>query len=244
MAADLISEFTKGGLLRAGINCANALLVSGVTPDRQPYGVAPDVAKALADKLSLRVSYVLFDSPGEVADAAATDAWDICLIAAEPERAKIITFSAAYAEIAATYLVPPDSEIQTIEDVDRSGVRIAVSGRSAYDLYLTRTLKHAQLHRAEGERAAFELFVSNGLDALAALRPSLQGFQGRLAGSRILSGHFTTVQQAIGTNPANAAAKQIVDEFLEEAKASGLIADLIKKHGVEDRLQVAARSAA
>lgn len=239
MAADIASEIAKDGTLRAAINLGNPLLVTGSTPSGEPIGVAPDMARAIADKLEVAVSYVTFATPGEVADAVEEDGWDVCFIAAEPKRAETIAFTPAYVEIEATYLVPGGSSFRSVGEVDRPGVRIAVSGRSAYDLYLSRTLKHAQLHRANGLAGALELFVAEKLDALAGLRPALSDNAAKLPGARVLDGRFTSVQQAIGTKPVNNAAKTFLSEFVAEAKANGLVASLLKKHGVEGRLQVA-----
>ncbi len=142
-------------------------------------------------------------------------------------------------EIAATYLVPAGSPIAEIADVDRPGVRIAVSGRSAYDLYLSRTLEHAELCRAEGLKGAYDLFIDQGLDALAGLRPALIGNAAGLPGSRVLDGHFSTVKQAIGTRPGDPEALAFLTAFVTEAKQSGLVQRLIDQHGVTGRLQVA-----
>jgi len=240
MSQDIVSELAPSGTLRAGINLANILLVTGSTAAGEPTGVAPDMARAIADRLGVAVSYVTFSSPGEVADAISADAWDIALIAAEPARAESIAFSAAYVEIEATYLVPAGSPLRSIGDVDRPGVRIAVSDRSAYDLYLTRSLEHAELHRAKGLAGALALFVDQGLDALAGLRPALKENAEGLPGARVLDGGYTTVQQAIGTKPENTATAAFLQDFVAEAKASGLIARLLERHGVEAKLQVAA----
>jgi polar amino acid transport system substrate-binding protein len=240
MLQNVISELAPGGTLRAGINLGNILLVTGSTAAGEPAGVAPDMARAIADRLGVAVSYVTFSAPGEVADAVGTGAWDIALIAAEPARAESIAFSAAYVEIEATYLVPAGSPFQSIEDVDHPGVRIAVSDRSAYDLYLARSLAHAELHRAKGLAGALALFIGNELDALAGLRPALTENAIALPGARVLEGRYTTVQQAIGTRPEHTAAAAFLQDFVAEAKASGLIARLIERHGVEDKLQVAA----
>ena len=239
MSKDIVSELAPGGTLRAGINMANILLVTGATSTGEPAGVAPDMARAIADRLGVTVSYVQFASPGEVADAVAGDACDIALIAIELARAESIAFSAAYVEIEATYLVPASSSIRSVEDVDRPGVRVAVSNRSAYDLYLTRTLKHAELQRAKGPPGALGLFVGEELDALAGLRPWLNMTAENLPGARVLDGRFTTVQQAIGTKPENTAATAFLQAFVAEAKDSGLVARLIERHGVKGRLQVA-----
>ena len=239
MAQEALTELTVPGTLRVGINLGNILLVTGTGPTGDPQGVAPDMAAAIAGRLGVAVSYATFATPGEVADAVERDKWDIGLIAVEPKRAEKIAFCDAYVEIEATYLVPESSPLQSIEDVDRPGVRISVSDRSAYDLYLTRTLKHAQLCRAQGLRGAFELFVTEKLDALAGLVPALKENSENLPGSRVMDGRFTSVRQAIGTKPENAALKALVEQFIVEAKESGLVAELIEKHGVKGKLQVA-----
>lgn len=239
MDQDVVAQLAPGGTLRAGINMANMLLVTGKTPDGDPDGVAPDMAREIAGRLGVGVSFVPFPTPGELADALADDKWDIGMIGAEPTRAETIAFTAAYVEIDATYLVPEGSPFTAVEDVDREGVRIAVSGRSAYDLFLTRDLKHAELVRAKGVTGALELFLAEKLDALAGLRPALIPEVGKLPGARILDGRFTAVQQAIGTKPGNEAAGAFLREFVEEAKTSGLVAGLIERHGVVGRLSVA-----
>jgi polar amino acid transport system substrate-binding protein len=202
---DVISELAPTGVLRAGINLGNFLLVSGSSPSGEPEGVAPDIAREIAQRLGVPVAYAPFARPGELADAAGTGVWDIGLIAAEPARAETIAFSPAYALIEATYLVPGGSPLRTIEEVDRQGVRIAVAARSAYDLWLGRHLRHAELVRSNGLDASLEQFVADRLDALAGLRPRLlQDFE-KLPGARILDGKFTAVQQAVGTAKANTA---------------------------------------
>lgn len=239
MSQAVVSELAPKGVLRAGVNMSNFLLVTSRTPSGDPAGVSPDMARAIADKLGVPVQYVPFPKPGELADAAEQDVWDIGLIGAEPARAEKIAFTAAYVEIEATYLVPPGSPLTRIEDVDKPGVRIAVSARSAYDLWLERNIKQATLVRAEGLGGAFDLFVKDKLDALAGLRPGLIGDAPKLPGSRLLDGQFTAVQQAIGTPRKNTAAAAFLREFVEEAKRSGFVASLIEKHGVVGRLSVA-----
>jgi polar amino acid transport system substrate-binding protein len=239
MSDEAISQLTKDGVLRAGINLGNRLLVTGEADNGDPDGVSPDMARAIAEALGAEITYVPYPSPGVLADAAAAGEWDIGLIAAEPSRAETIAFTAAYVEIEATYLVPAGSPIQSVDEVDKDGVRIAISGRSAYDLYLTRFLQHAELERATGGDATFELFTSGNFDALAGLRPALLGVAAKLEGSRILDGYFTTVQQAIGTPIANAAGAKFLAAFAEQSKASGMVKGLIEKHGVTGRLSVA-----
>ncbi len=239
MVHELAAHLAPTGTLRAAINLGNILLVTGRKDDGTPEGVSPDMAAAIAERLGVGLELIPYATPGEVADALARDEWDIGLIAADPKRAETIAFAPAYVEIAATYLVPAGSSIAEIADVDRPGVRIAVSDRSAYDLYLSRTLQHAELCRAEGLKGAYDLFVGQGLDALAGLRPALIDNAAGLPGSRVLDGHFSTVEQAIGTRPGNPEALAFLTAFVTEAKQSGLVQRLIDQHGVTGRLQVA-----
>lgn len=239
MAADALSELSVPGTLRAGINLANRLLVTGTSPSGDPQGVAPDMAAAVAERLGVSLSLVPFATAGAVADAAEQDAWDIGLIAMDPKRAETVAFCDAYVEIEASYLVPPKSPLQSIGDVDRPGVRIAVVERAAYDLYLTRTLKQAELRRAPIHADAFALFVTEELDAMAGLAPALSEMAQHLPGARVLDGSYTTIRQAVGTKPKSTALQGFVDQVLAEAKASGLVGALIERHGVQGQLKVA-----
>jgi polar amino acid transport system substrate-binding protein len=241
MSPDVISELAPTGVLRAGINLSNFLLVTGKSPAGDPEGVAPDLAGEIAMRLGVPVKYVPFKTPGELADAAASGVWDIGLIGAEPQRAATIAFSPAYAEIEATYLLPAGSPLKTIADVDAPGVRIAVTGRAAYGLWLDRNIKHAELVRSETLDSAYEQFVSDKLDALAGLRPRLLADLEKLPGAHIIDGRFTSVQQAIGTPRKNVAGATFLRDFVEEVKASGLVARLIERHKVRG-LSVAPRS--
>jgi polar amino acid transport system substrate-binding protein len=225
-------ELAPTGTLRVGINHSNFLLVNPGSPHGAPRGIAADLGAELARRLGVPVQYISFDAAGKTADAVTTGAWDIAFLGAEPQRADEIAFSAAYLEIPVTYMVPPGSPIKTPADVDREGVRVAVSAKSAYDLYLSRTLKHAQLVRAEGIPASFELFKAQKLEALAGLRPGLMRDSEKLPGSRVLDGQITAVQQAIGTPKARAAAAQYLRQFAEDVKASGMVARAIDQHGV------------
>jgi len=232
MNADVRSELAPSGALRAAINLANFLLVTGRTPDGDPEGVAPDMAAEIARRLEVPIAYVPFETPAKLADAAGDGVWDIGLIGAEPARAETIAFTVAYTEIEATYLVPAGSALGAVEEVDRDGVRIAVAGGSAYDLFLSRSLAHAELVRASGLEGSFNLFVEEGLDALAGLRPRLLSEVERLPGARILDGRFTAVQQAVGTPRPRERGAAFLAEFVEEAKASGLVQRLIERHRV------------
>ena len=228
----LRSELAPTGTLRVGINLGNFLLTAKDPKTGEFTGVAVDLGKEIAQRLGVPVEVIGYPNPGTLADAAAAGAWDVGFLGAEPQRAQQIAFTAAYVEIEATYLVPPGSPLKSIADVDRKGVRIALSGKSAYDLFLTRNLKHAELVRETGADNVFKRFVADKLDALAGLRPRLVKDQENLPGSRIMDGRFTAVQQAIGTPKGRDAGAKYLSEFVEEVKASGLVAKLIEKNGV------------
>lgn len=233
MNEHLRAEMAPTGTLRAGINMANFLLVTGRRDDGAPQGVAPDMANAVAERLGVAVAYVPYETPGQLADDAMNGVWDIGLIGAEPARAEHIAFSAAYMEIEATYLVPAGSPLQAIADVDRPGIRIAVAARSAYDLYLTRNIQHAELVRVAGLNASYDLFVNDQMDALAGLRPRLLSDVEKLPGARLLDGKFTAVQQAIGTPRDRETGAAFLRDFVEEAKTSGLVGQFIERHQVK-----------
>lgn len=231
-ASQIVTELAPTGVLRAGINMSNFLLVTGTTPSGDPQGVAPDMAAEIARRLGVPVAYVKFERPSKLADAAGTNSWDIGLIGAEPQRAEKISFTPAYCEIEATYLVQPSSPISSIADVDRPGVRITVRRGAAYDLWLERNIKRATVLRSDSADGPFNQFVGEKLEAYAALKPQLLTDVAKLPGSKILPGHFMTVQQAIGTAKPNEAGAAFLRDFVAEAKSSGLVARLIEKHHV------------
>jgi polar amino acid transport system substrate-binding protein len=159
-------------------------------------------------------------------------AWDIAFIAAEPTRSAEVIFSPAYVEIEATYLVPAGSAFRAIADVDHEGIRIAVAADTAFDLYLSRSLQHAVLVRAKGVMGAFNVFVADRLEALAGLRPMLIPFVEKHPGLRLVDGRFAAIQQAIGIPRGRDAGAGYLGVFIEDAKASGLVAQAIERHGV------------
>lgn len=232
------ADLAPTGKLRIGINTGNILLTGKDPATGKPRGIAFDLAHELERQVGLPVEFVTFDSAGKLADGVKTGAWDVAFLGIEPERAEGIAFSSPYAEIIATYLVPAGSPIKTIADVDKEGVRIAISAKSAYDLVLTRSLKHAKLHRVPGVpgipgvEGAYNLYANEKLEALAALKPVLIEYAEKQPGSRVLEGRISTVNQAIGTPKGRDAGVKFLKRFVEEAKANGLIAKTIEKNGV------------
>jgi polar amino acid transport system substrate-binding protein len=239
MTHPLAAEMAPTGTLRCAINVGNFLLVTGKTDSGDPVGVAPTLAAALAEHLGVPLKLIPYATPGELADASAEDNWDVGFVGAEPARATYVNFTAAYCEIEATYMVPEGSPFQSCDEVDAAGVNIAVSARAAYDLWLERNIKHAEVHRVSGLDASFDLFVEKKMDALAGLRPKLIDDVKKLPGARLLDGQFTAVQQASCTKKSRDAGFKMLVEFIEERKANGYVQSLIEKFGVTGRLSVA-----
>ena len=230
---DVRNELAPSGKLRVGLNYGNFLLVLKDAPDGSPRGIAPDLGRELGKRLGVPVEFVKFKQAGQLADGVRDGKCEVGFLGAEPQRANEIAFTNAYLEIPVTFLVPAGSKIRAIADVDREGVRISVSARSAYDLYLSRTLKHAKLLRVEGIDASYEQFRKDGLEVLAGLKPRLVSDAEKLPGSRVLDGQVTGVQQAVGVPKKHESAAKFTREFVEDIKKTGLVAKTIEKHGVK-----------
>ena len=226
------SELAPTGKLRAGYNLGNTLLSSRDSATGEMRGVAADLARELGKRLSVPVEVVTFDTAAPLAEAAANGAVDIAFLAIEPARAAVISFSPAFSEIEATYLVPKDSQLRNIADVDRDGVRVAVAAKTGFDLFLSRVLKRAQLVRASGTPGAFRVLIADRLDALAGLRPTLVDYVDKRPGSLLLDGRFTTVQHGIATPAARRAAAEYLSAFVAELNDSGFVARAIDRHGI------------
>jgi len=226
------SELAPTGKLRVGINYGNFLLVNKDPASGEYRGIAVDLGRELGRRLEVPVDLVAFETAGKLADAAKAGAWDVAFLGNEPQRAGEIAFSPAYLEIEAGYLVPAGSPIRSIADVDRKGVRIAVAVNSAYDLYLSRSLKHATLVRVQGIQGSYDIFVKDKLEVLSGLKPRLTTDAASLPGSRVLEGRFTAVQQSVGTPQGRPAGAKYLGEFAQDVKASGFVAQAIARHAV------------
>jgi polar amino acid transport system substrate-binding protein len=227
-----VSELAPTGKLRIGLNYANFLLVLKDAPDGSPQGIAPDLGRELASRLGVKAEFVKFDAAGKLADGVKKGMWDVAFLGNEPQRASEIAFTPAYLEIPVTYLVPAGSALKTFADVDQAGVRISVADQSAYHLFLTRTLKNAELVAADGIEGSYKMFVELKLEALAGLKPRLIADMTKLPGSRIIDGQVTAVQQSIGTPKSRETAARYLREFVEDVKAKGLIGEAISRHKV------------
>jgi polar amino acid transport system substrate-binding protein len=225
-------ELAPSGRMRIGLNHGNFLLVTPGSSAIEPRGVAPDIGRELGRRAGVPVEFIKFDTAGKLSDGVKSGAWDVAFLGAEPQRAAEIAFTAAYLEIPATYIVPAGSPIRSVDEVDREGVRIAVTEQSAYGLYLARNVKHARLVLTKSVEAAVEAFVNDKLEALAGLRPALLADARKFPGARVLDGQFAAVQQAVGTPKSREAAAKYLRAFVEEVRASGLVAEAISRNAV------------
>ncbi|MDB2583271.1 transporter substrate-binding domain-containing protein [Alphaproteobacteria bacterium] len=236
----IIEQLAPKGYLRAAINLSNFLLVTGTDDQGNPEGVSPDLAKALANELNIEYKLIPFKRPGELADAVIDDVWDIGNIANESERAKSITFSHPYTLIESTFLVRESSKINSLKDVDKKDVRIAVAERSAYDLWLTENIKNAELIRAKSIDLSFKIFEDNSYEVLAGLKPRLIDDIKNTKNCKILPGAFTFIKQCIGSKPGNPEAEKFINNFIEKNTKNGFIESLLLKHNVLGKLSVPA----
>jgi polar amino acid transport system substrate-binding protein len=225
------ADLASTGKLRAGINYGNFILATKDPASGESRGVAVDLMQELGRRLGVPVEIIAYDSVGAMVDAAKTGAWDIAFLGSEPAREAVISFTAAYLEIEATYLVPTGSPLRAAADVDREGVRVAAPTRANYELFLTRSLQRAKLVSAPNAGAAFDLLVKGQVDALAGLKQGLMGLAAKLPGSRMLDGRFMAVQQSIGVPKGREAGLAYLRGFVEDAKASGLVGRAIEKTG-------------
>ena len=225
-------QLAPTGKVRVGINYGNPVLATRDPSRGELRGVAVDLAHELGTQSGLAIEVVAFESAGKMFEAVKTGEWDVAFLAIDPGRADEIDFTAAYVEIEGTYLVPPGSPVSTIADVDRNGVRIGVSAKSAYDLFLSRSLQHAELIHAPDPNAAFELIVTGRVDVVAGVKQHLVANAKKLPGSRVLDGRFMAIQQALGIPKGREDAAAYLRKFIEDAKASGFVARAIDKAGV------------
>ena len=216
------AAFMPAGRLRAAMNFSNTVISRRDRGDGQPGGVTADLARELARRLAAELVFVDYDSPGAVVDAIGAGEADICFLAVEAARMKVIDFTAPYVLIESNFVVRTGSPLRTPEDVDQPGVRIIARARAAYDLYLTRTLKRADLVRYDdGE---MERFADGEGDAAAGIKPMLEDFVAGRRGFEVMQTPFASVGQAMGVAKGRGPAFAYLEAFVEEMKASGFVA--------------------
>lgn len=228
----VVSDLAPTGKLRVGINYGNPVLATRDPTSGALSGVAVDLGHELGKRVRVPVELVPFDSAGKMFEAVKASAWDVAFLAIDPGRADQIDFTGPYIEIEGTYLVPAGSPLHAIADVDREGMRIGISSGSAYDLFLSRNMEHAELIRAPDPNGAFQLILAGKVDVVAGVRQHLLANVKKLPGSRVLDGRFMAIQQALGIVKGRDAGAKYLREFIEDVKASGLVACAIEKAGV------------
>jgi polar amino acid transport system substrate-binding protein len=232
LAPELVAAFAPTGRLRASINTGNPILAAKA-PDGAASGVSVDLARGFAQRLGVPLELVVFDTAGKSVDAVSNEEADIGFFAIDPKRGEGIAFTAPYVLIEGSYLVRDASPLQANDEVDRAGQRVVVGQGSAYDLYLTREIRHAQLVRAPSSPAVVEHFVATGAEVAAGVRQQLEADAARLGGLRLLPGRFMVIQQAMGCpRGRGAAAAAELARYVEEMKASGFVADALRRHGI------------
>ncbi len=229
----VLKQLAPNGVLSAGVYLGNILLVTGRSPSGEPTGISPDICRAIAKRLGVEVNLMGFNTQNEVVEAVVSERCGISLLGSDPSRAQNITFTPAYVELEASYLVPADSLITEVSQVDQPGIRIASFYKSAYDLWLQRNLKYASLVHADSVKASNELFVSDKLEALAGLRTGLVSVSKSIPGSRILDGQFTGIQQAVAAKKSHLESIEFLNACVAEFIRSGLVADLIAQYQVQ-----------
>lgn len=225
------SELAPTGKLRVAINYGNQLFARRGAGG-EGSGIVIDLARELGRRIGTPVEFLGFDSGGQLTEGLKKGGWDIVFLAYEPAREAEIAFAGAFAEIDSTYLVPAGSPLRNAADVDREGVRVAVSAGGGNDLFLSRTLKRAQLVRATGSAATIKMFVTDKLDAYAGLRPTLMEQSAKLPGSRVLEGRYTVIPYSAGTARGRDLGNRYLRDFIEDSKASGFVARSIEKNGI------------
>jgi len=227
------TELAPSGKLRPGMNLSNALFTGKDPVTGELRGVSVDLMRELASRLGVPVEFVLFETPGDVADASRSGTWDVAILAIEQARAQTIAFSPPITAIEATYAVHQDSVLSSVAQVDASGVRIVAPGKAGYELYLTRTLHHAALIRTKNFRESIDCFNERRADALAGLKPALLESMDKLHDARLLEGTFMTVNHGLGTPRERSAAAAYLKAFVDDVNASGFVARSIARHGIQ-----------
>jgi polar amino acid transport system substrate-binding protein len=231
VTADLIRELAPTGRLRTAINFGNSVLAQMDPAGGPPGGVSADLARELAQRLGVGIDYVTFDAAGKVFEALKEGLWDVAFLAVDPVRATGIAFTAPYVEIEGVYLVPKESPLESVEDVDRDGVRIAVATGSAYDLFLTRAIRHATLVRQPSGPEALDMFLRDRLEAAGGVRQPIDAFAQAHPDTRVIPGRFMAIEQAMGTVKGRDAGIAYLRTFIEEMKASGFVAKALAASG-------------
>ena len=229
----VVADLAPSGKLRAAINFGNPVLAARDPATGEPGGISADLARELARRLGVPIDFVHYDAAGKVVEGLKSAAWDVCFLAIDPLRATDIHFTAPYVVIEGVYLVADGSPIRSNADVDRPGTRVGVIVGSAYDLFLSRELKHATIVRVADAAAVMDLWVAGGLDVVAGVKPQLEADAKRVPGLRLLPQRFMAINQAMGTPRDRDAGARYLRAFVVESKASGFVAQAFARNRIE-----------
>lgn len=227
-------ELAPSGMLRVGINLGNPVIAQRAPAGGDPRGVGAALGRELARRAGVPVKFTTYETAGLLADAVKRDEWDVAFLAIDPARAVDIGFTEAYVLIEGTYLVPQDSPIKQVGEVDAPGRKIAVGLKTAYDLYLTREIRNAELVRSESSKAAIAQYLAGGSDVVAGVRQPLDATAKSNPGHRVLQDSFMVIRQASGVPRARSAALAYLAEFIVDAKKSGFVENALKESGQLD----------
>jgi polar amino acid transport system substrate-binding protein len=233
-STDLRKAFAPTGKLRASINLGNPILANKNPQTGEPFGVSIDLARAFAKRLGVDIELVVFDAAGKSVEAVRAEQADIGFFAIDPLRGEGIAFTPPYVLIEGSYLVPDKSLILSNEEVDRPGIRVTVGKGSAYDLFLTRELKQAEIVRAPTSPTVVDVFVEQKLEVAAGVKQQLEADMSRFSGYRLLPGRFMVIQQAMGTPKSRGPeAAAYLAQFVEDMKTSCFVEDAIRRHNIQ-----------
>ena len=231
--AAVVAALAPSGRLRAAINFGNPILAMRDPSDRSPRGVSVDLSVELARRLGVPVDWVTYDAAGRVVGGLKDGAWDVGFLAIDPVRAGDISYSPPYVVIEGAYLVAQGSPIRANGDVDQDGIRVVVGSGSAYDLYLSRELRHATLVRAATSQAVTDTMLAQRFEVAAGVKQQLESDAQRVPGVRLLEGRFMVINQAIGIPKGREAGAGFLRDFVEDMKASGFVARALQRHRIE-----------
>ena len=238
MIDDIIKKIAPTGVLRVGVNMSNFLLVNSKDKLGVVDGVSPGIGKKLAKDLNISFEIVQYANPGLLADTVNNNEWDIGNIASEKERSKTIDFSDPYVNIDANFLFREEDNFKNNNDIDQSGIKIAVFERSAYDLWLTENFKKAELIRVNSIEESHNLFKENKVNILAGLKPKLIDEMKKNNNYEMIQSPFTYIKQSIGIKKGNPEVLDFINKFISNNIKEGYIKSLLKQHNVQDKLSI------
>jgi polar amino acid transport system substrate-binding protein len=223
-----VADLVQSGALRIGVGLGSLTTATRNPATGEVKGPALELGRALAARMRIQAVSVEYPRPGAVIDGLRANAWDISILIIDPVRAEQVDFSNPFLQSDLTYLVAAGSTIQSVADADQSGIRIAAPRGDTSDLHLTRTLKRAELVRTDNAAAAVELLRTGGVNAIALNRPSLIALSAALPGSRVLNDGFADFTSGVAVPKGHAGWLAYINEFIEDAKASGLVNRMIE----------------